>query len=382
MSSYMQMGHDTENLVGAEDLNFAGIICSPINREPDKLEEKISEFREKGIFDILIDSQLYIPRTSRGKISEHSYFPDDYESADHSSENWWKNIADKLSNYVVSKDVNGVTSPIMVPKKYSSEYYSLTVKVGTHLFDNLSKTGVRAIQSCIINIDEIENTSDVMRIASIVSQTHCQEIYLIIQSNIEPRRELNTEISIKLAQQLISALEVAGKRTIIAFCSSDMLLYKAAGATSCATGKFFNLRRFTKNRFEEEESKGGQQIPYWFEEGLMAFLREADLLRLQSKGLSHIYMQGSSNNLWANEIISHLKIKPKTAWNSLGWKQYLAWFSKAEQRFGAFEKKDYINLLKTARNNWVELDDKNVFFDEPKNKGEWLGSWIQSVADL
>lgn len=378
----MQMGHDTENMVGADDLEYAGIICSPVNRGPEKLESKISEFREKGSYDILMDSQLYVPRTNKGKITEHSYFPEDYETADHSNETWWNNIADNLSNYVLLKDVNGVTSPIMVPKKCSSEYYAMTVHVGSHLFENLKGTGKRALQSCLINVDEIEKIDDVMRITSIVSQTLCTEIYLIFQSNLEPRREICTENSIKIAQQIIMALEHAGKKTLVAFCSSDMCLYKAAGASACATGKYFNLRRFTKGRFEDDENKGGQQIPYWFEEGLMGFIREADLLRLKNKGLSNMIKQGSSNNVWADKIINHLHSNPGAAWNALGWKQFLSWFSKAEKRFDSFSKKDYLDLLKTARNNWASLEGNNVFFDEPKNKGEWLGAWLQSIADL
>lgn len=55
-------------------------------------------------------------------------------------------------------------------------------------------------------------------------------------------------------------------------------------ATSCATGKFFNLRRFTKSRFEEPAGGGGQ-LPYWVEESLFAYLRETDVLRVRDEGL-------------------------------------------------------------------------------------------------
>ena len=35
MTAYLQMGHNTENLIGEEDLEeFEGIILSPVNREP------------------------------------------------------------------------------------------------------------------------------------------------------------------------------------------------------------------------------------------------------------------------------------------------------------------------------------------------------------
>jgi len=36
-----------------------------------------------------------------------------------------------------------------------------------------------------------------------------------------------------------------------------MILWKAAGATNCASGKYFNLRRFTLSRLDEPEENGG-----------------------------------------------------------------------------------------------------------------------------
>ena len=50
MSAYLQMGHDTENLVGEADLEeFQGLILSPVNREPDKLRENVLVFRTREI---------------------------------------------------------------------------------------------------------------------------------------------------------------------------------------------------------------------------------------------------------------------------------------------------------------------------------------------
>ena len=44
MACYFQMGHDTENLVGEEDLDlYAGIILSPVNRNPRELAANISK---------------------------------------------------------------------------------------------------------------------------------------------------------------------------------------------------------------------------------------------------------------------------------------------------------------------------------------------------
>jgi hypothetical protein len=84
--------------------------------------------------------------------------------------------------------------------------------------------------------------------------------------------------------KLIAALESSGQRVTVASCSSEMILWKAAGATNCATGKFFNLR-FTISRFEQPDSSGGGQLGYWFQEALLGFLRQSDLLRVNAQKL-------------------------------------------------------------------------------------------------
>ena len=101
--------------------------------------------------------------------------------------------------------------------------------------------------------------------------------------------------------ELIKILEDTGKPVIVSHCSSEMILFKAAGASHCATGKFFNLRRFTKTRYEDS-SAGGGQLPYWFEQSLLAFLRGTDVIRLQNRRLGDLVENGFSNNHWSTQI--------------------------------------------------------------------------------
>ena len=125
MSAYFQMGHDTENLIGETDLDeFKGIILSPVNRTPTELSQNIPTFREKGSFDIILDCQLYFPRSSREKLNQHPYFPSDLDTADISSKTWWNNMIHRLSDYAAKLGVNGVISPVVFPRIWNDEYYA------------------------------------------------------------------------------------------------------------------------------------------------------------------------------------------------------------------------------------------------------------------
>ena len=123
-----------------------------------------------------------------------------------------------------------------------------------------------------------------LEIASIVSRTRAPYVYLVLISNVYPRREFADTEEIKGAMKLIYTLEDSGLKVIVGYSSSDVILWKSAGATACALGKFFNLRRFTSSRFQEP-SEGGGQLPYWFEESLLSFLRESDLIRVRDANL-------------------------------------------------------------------------------------------------
>jgi hypothetical protein len=135
-----------------------------------------------------------------------------------------------------------------------------------------------------------------------------------------------------------------------------------------ATGKFFNLRRFTSSRFDEP-SGGGGQLPYWFEKNLMAYLREGDLIRLKNENMLHPDYQ---NNPFSLEILDQLEETPGMAWLGLSWKNYLYAFSEIEMSLTAEKIKQ---LLINAENNWKDVEDKNILMEEPRNDGAWVRLW-------
>lgn len=157
-----------------------------------------------------------------------------------------------------------------------------------------------------------------------------------------------------------------GQHVTVAFCSSDIILWKAAGATSCATGKFFNLRRFTLSRLLEDSSGGGGQLPYWFE--LLAFLRQSDLVRVQWHGL---ISAASKSNPFCDQILT--AIPTNKAWVALGWRQFLYWFANAEYRI-ATDGVSPEDLLKVAADNWgaIEKAKPPIFMEERANNGDWV----------
>ena len=198
-------------------------------------------------------------------------------------------------------DVDAVTSPICIPNVFQDDYYLLCTETYRGLKEILDGKNIRSLFTLLVNFNQMGTPDAALNLASIVSSANPDGYYLVISSDIEPRREMVGEYQLAGIMELIKILEDTGKPVIVSHCSSEMILFKAAGASHCATGKFFNLRRFTKTRYEDS-SAGGGQLPYWFEQSLLAFLRGTDVIRLQNRRLGDLVENGFSNNHWSTQI--------------------------------------------------------------------------------
>src|SRR5258708_6315723 len=286
MAGCHQMGHHSNNLIDLPDMAaYAGAIFSPINGTEKEATAQINEVRNSSRnFEIVLDPQLYVPASERGKLKKWPHFPKDVDTADLASSDWWSDVNKKLAEVCKRIRVDSVCSPLVIPRVFDDKYYSQTVKVGAQLCGILKGGGVSTLQTVLANLSELANGTRPLEIASIVSGTAADRIYLVLANTTAPRDELSSVDELSGAMRLINALERHGMPVTVGFCSTDILLWKTAGASACASGKFFNLRRFTRQRFEESV-EGGGQLPYWFEEGVLAFLRLGDLLQIRKLDL-------------------------------------------------------------------------------------------------
>jgi hypothetical protein len=384
MGSYMHMGHDTENLVGEKEINkYHGIILSPVNRTATELFKNIQYFKSKGKYDIVLDPQLYFPRSKRDKLVKQPYFPKDFDSTtDYSSKIWWNSINNKLIAFADKLKIDKTTSPVIIPKIFDENYYEVCAETCYNLYKKSSDKKTEILCTVLVDFRYLTKLENIYKITSILSETDSNGYYIVFVSNVEPRREIFQSDELFAGMQLINLLKNTGRTVLVSHCSSDMILYKSAGADHCASGKFFNLRRFTLSRFEEP-SKGGGQIEYWFEHSLLAFLRKSDIYRLFDNDFKYLINTNFSKSFWSDVILSKFEKEPKKPWLGDSWRQYLSWFLKTEAFLNHDDSLDYVrNWLIEAEDNWTELDNDDLLFEEKKNDGSWLRSWRQSLRDF
>jgi len=378
MPAFHQIGHDSENLLFDSGLErFGGAILSPLNYGPAEVRAQLDRLRDRAGFVTIFDPHLYRPQSERMCLPNWQYYPRDVDTADFSEE-WWAPIVDSVAATVAELKPTAAASPTIVPKTFPNEFYLESINNGNRLEAALRGTAVEPIQTVVANLSDLNSINRVMTIASIVSRSRISQCLLVFVGNTEPRREFSDPEELKGAMRLIAALEAGGQRVTVGSSSSEMILWKAAGATNCATGKFFNLRRFTISRFDEPVGKGGGQLGYWFEESLLAFLRQSDLLRVQGRGL---LSAASGENPFSGTILEN--IPAKKAWVALGWRQFMYWFADAESRLqsGAMSAEA---LIAAADGNWAAIETAKppLLMEERQNDGGWVRAWFRALIEF
>jgi hypothetical protein len=357
--------------------NFGGAVLSPLNYKPSDVAQQVDRLRERNGFTTVLDPHLYRPQSEPGCLPEWDYYPKDVATADFTAD-WLAALVDRVANTALQLQPTFVASPAIVPRSFTDEFYSGLVATGNRLQERLNGSNVQPAQTIIANLPDLATPTRVMAIASIISQSKVENCLLTFVSNTEPRRELSDPEELKGAMKLIAALEKNGQRVIVSSCSSEMILWKAAGATHCASGKFFNLRRFTLSRFDEPNGGGGGQLGYWFEEALLCFLRQSDILRVEAKGLLSL---ASHLNPFSAAILEN--IPAKKPWLGLSWRHFLYWFADVESRLasGAVSAEE---LVSGADINWGSLETATpkLFFEERQNTGDWVRQWRRALEEF
>ena len=376
MSAYQQMGHDSENLLAEEHLgSFAGAVLSPVDYEEPRITEQIRTHKA-DTFEMVFDPQLYFPTSQRGKLTDWSYYPDDVDTANRDSLEWWEQLNEQIANACTRFLPGAVCSPAVVPRRFSSDYYVLNRRVAESLAAELEHENVTVLQTVIVDLSELGDSVHAPTIASVVTggTRATDRCYLVLKAELHPRREIQDTEGLKGFMKLIALLEESGMRTLVSYSSSDMLLWKAAGATDIATGKFWNLRRFTPSRWQPPAGGGGQ-VSYWFEEAAMAFLRDSDLERVRRRGLL-----SELNNPWGQQILRKIDTRPGEPWLGDSWRQFMYWFADFESRFSAGTI-DADTTLRNAERVWDSFEDERILMEERANDGSWLRPWRRAVVE-
>ena len=379
MSALHQLGHHSQSMVTESTLRqFGGVILSPVNYSPEETIAQCNTFRDhENLREIYFDPQLYVPLADRGKLQNWPHLPFDFDTQVSSSISWWESILDRMVAIAESFAPSAVCSPVAYPRGFDDGYYDMSVQIGNLLSRRL-RGQMRPVLTALVGLNDLARTNRHLEVASLLSRFSGDEIYIVLADGTAPRLERRDSGELEAATRLIKLLRNADFRVTVGHTSSEMVLWKYAGANNVATGKFFNLRRFTITRFDDEGASGGRNIPYWFEPSLLAFLREADLRRLRQR---FQLSDSHATNEHSATILRRLDQPGRPAWLGESWRQFLFWFADCEARLNSAPSL-VRKLLSTAETNWRRVEELRLRMEEPANDGSWIRPWTIAIDEL
>lgn len=377
MSSYHQMGHDSWNLVAADNLDlFSGVILSPVNNAPTEMQTRIEALANRAALDVVLDPQFYVPRSVRGQLPQWPYFNADCDTTDLTDSQWWAQRCRLLVEAAERLGVTSICSPAILPRVFDSNYYEWTIACGHQLQEATRRISASVLLTVVASMRELGTPGYADRLASQLTKTDIDRVYLVFSDDLSPREQWIDPSALSGALTLIRALESAGSKVLVGYSGLDVMLWKCAGATSVATGKYFNLRRFGPGRWEDNLTEG-RVVEYWTEPSLITWLRENDvslLLRRAPELISH------EGNPFSQQILGQLGQSPRIAWLALSWKQYLWWFSRLEASITA-RPALVPEILGRADRNWGAIETGRIYLFDRTNTGAWIRAWLNALAE-
>jgi hypothetical protein len=229
--------------------------------------------------EVILDPQLYNPAANKGKLGEWAYYTADFETADHHDEAWWVARGREVISTGAALGVDAVCSPALLPRQYSDDYYRFVVDIANETSAIADENGIETLLTVIVNLRDLANPNRAFEIASILTESNCDRLYLsFLSEDVLQREPLRDAAALATAVHLIRLLS-ASMRVHVAFCAHDLVMWKFAGAKDISTGKWMNVRRFSPGRWQEEDGMG-RQVPYWNEGPLLTLIRDQEVLRL------------------------------------------------------------------------------------------------------
>ena len=378
MAAYLQLGHDSWNLVDdPETGDFAGIVLSPVNDGPAAVRDRLTRLGDARLgLEVILDPQLYNPAADRGSLNEWSYYPADFETADRSDARWWAARGREVVADAVALGIEAVCSPAHMARSYDDLYYRFIVEIADETRAEASRAGLDTLLTAIVPLRDLAQPNRAFEIASILSGSECDRIYLtFLCEDIQQREPMRDGSGLATAVHLLRLLS-RQMRVHVAFCSHDLVVWKCAGATDVSTGKFMNLRRLSPSRWQEDETNG-RIVSYWNEGALLTLLRDQDVLRLDRAR----WYDGEAfgDNEAAARIAQILRSSSGEPWLAHSWRQYLRWVSTVEERWRNPTAAE--DFLEASDRKWGDIERARIQFTDRFNDGVHVRTWLNAVRE-
>lgn len=262
MELYIQFGHGMMTM--SEELlsNWqAGVvILSPRDLKYEQMERFSAKVHDQNS-SIVIDPQFYVPTSEHTKLTGHSFWPDDYQTA-------WLNRASISQMLTRLKDEYNDSMQslfFILPSIRSSEINQDWVSINEMVVNEAIRLNPHEnLYATLCFSHEIMRSEEQIHLALEYIETwDIQGCYIVAEP---PNNSYLIDDPIWLINllDLVAGIKQQGKRVVVGYSSHQMLCLALGKADAIATGNFLNVRSFNTARFNAPEDGAGRRSTWYY----------------------------------------------------------------------------------------------------------------------
>lgn len=388
MSIYAQHGYGKSDKIsrGIEDGNIGGIILSPKDENPNKIEEYI-QFIYKNFkdVDLIFDPQFYVSTITpakEGNLLRYDYYKSNLIRANFMRH---KDIMEYVTNtidYQYKIKLNKIVSPTIIVDDFNDPWsqISLTMAQEAEIYNSSLDNSKPLLISICFNETALKNSEAVSEYLDMLSLLDVKGFYIVVKrENKNSAFEIDPQILSKLMYFSYTLSTINQYEVIFGYTDFVGIPIYCTGIKAMSTGWFNGLKQFTLSRFQP--STGGRRpLPRYTSKQLLNAI-------LQIPELQTIYELGMIDSVISNtKMDSALKVNPAgVPWLAdieclQHWEVLHDITNKIDTMDSISKKLDYtLKIISEANNIYLELAKKNMIWDTAHYH---LEQWTRGINDF
>lgn len=248
----------TEELVSA--WGGGSVVLSPRDMTIDQMK-RVAKSVKAGNGNVFVDPQFYVPRSEQAKLTAHSFWPDDYETAAFNSDSVQRLIEHLNTDYNQAFGTAAFIAPAVYASIVDENWYKMQ-RLYLEAAQKVIGSKPLYLTACLGN-EVIGSESMVHQTIEYIQNLPVTGVYLVAE---HPKNQYLVDDPVWLLNllDLVAGLKLQGKRVIVGYANQQSLLLSLTGVDAIACGNFMNVRNFSTSKFEVIESTPSRRSTWYY----------------------------------------------------------------------------------------------------------------------
>ena len=260
MDLYFQFGHGMMGHCSTLLPNMPGatVILSPRDLKESQIE-KLSDKVIKLGGATLLDPQLYAPHCDHPKLTQHTYWPQNY-----STTSFTKGAALKrVIKQIINLNDKARTNAFIVPGIYCDRVEPMWLSIHDDIIDAALVYSGEKIGTLCLSSETLRFQDQLDELLIKTEEWDLDGYYVIAE---HPNGDYLVEDPVWLTNVLsfCAGLKLQKKKVILGYSNHQMLCCACAGVDAIASGTWMNVRSFTVSKFYQNDPDDIKRKRTWY----------------------------------------------------------------------------------------------------------------------